>query len=74
MINGLCGEYSAKTGQEKAEILGKLMLPPVINVDFTNASVNGKSAQVLVLASPSSIKGMLEGFTKNNYSNFAHKF
>lgn len=31
----------------------KLMSSPVMNVDFTNASVNGKSAQVLVLASPS---------------------
>lgn len=53
MINGLCAEFSAKTGQEKTEIIKKLMSPPVMNVDFTNASVNGKSAQVLVLASPS---------------------
>lgn len=53
MINGLCAEFSAKTGQEKTEIIKKLMSSPVMNVDFTNASVNGKSAQVLVLASPS---------------------
>lgn len=52
MINGLCAEFSSKTGQEKDEIIQKLMTPPVMNVDFTNASVNGKSAQVLVLASP----------------------
>lgn len=52
MVNGLCAEFSAKTGQEKTEILNKLMSSPVMNVDFTNASVNGKSAQVLVLASP----------------------
>lgn len=53
MINGLCAEFSAKTGQEKTETIKKLMSSPVMNVDFTNASVNGKSAQVLVLASPS---------------------
>ena len=52
MINGLCAEFSAKTDQEKEEIIRKLMSFPVMNVDFTNASVNGKSAQILVLASP----------------------
>lgn len=51
MINGLCAKFSAKTGQEKAGILGKRMSSPVMNVDFTNASVNVKSAQAL--ASPS---------------------
>lgn len=53
MINGLCEEFSCKTDTEKKDILTELMLSPVMNVDFTNASVNGKSAQVLVLASPS---------------------
>lgn len=52
MINGLCKEFSEKTEAEKAEILKELMLSPVMNADFTNANVNGNSAQVLVLASP----------------------
>lgn len=51
MINGLCEEFSAKTEPEKKRILEKLMSSPVMNVDFTNANVGGKSAQVLVLAS-----------------------
>lgn len=53
MINGLCKEFSTKTEPEKKEIIKELMLSPVMNADFTNANVNGKSAQVLVLASPS---------------------
>ena len=52
MINGLAREFSEKTKPEKKEIIEKLMRSPVMNVDFTNASVNGQSAQVLVLASP----------------------
>ena len=51
MINGLCEEFSLKTGPEKKEIIKELVLSPVMNVDFTNANVNGKSVQVLVLAS-----------------------
>lgn len=53
MINGLCAEFSKKTTEEKQEIIRRLMTSPVMNADFTNANVNGKSAQVLVLASPS---------------------
>lgn len=52
MINGLAREFSIKTEAEKKEIIKKLMQSPVMNADFTNASVNGHSAQVLVLASP----------------------
>lgn len=52
MINSLCREFSEKTEEEKKEIIRKLMSSPVMNADFTNANVNGKSAQVLVLASP----------------------
>lgn len=51
MINGLCEEFSAKTETEKQKITEKLMSAPIMNADFTNANVNGKSAQVLVLAS-----------------------
>lgn len=51
MINGLCEEFSAKARSEKADIIEKLMTSPTMNADFTNANVDGKSAQVLVLAS-----------------------
>ena len=52
MINRLCREFSEKTVTEKQEIIRKLMSSPVMNADFTNANVNGGSAQVLILASP----------------------
>lgn len=45
-------EFSEKTVTEKQEIIRKLMSSPVMNADFTNANVNGGSAQVLILASP----------------------
>lgn len=67
MINGLCAEFSAKTEQEKKEILKRLMSSPVMNVDFTNASVNGKSAQVLVLASPSENAALYIGRKKKGH-------
>lgn len=52
MINNLCAEFSKKTVGERQEIIRRLMTSPVMNADFTNANVNGNSAQVLVLASP----------------------
>ena len=52
MINNLCKEFSLKAEAEKKEIIRRLMSSPVMNADFTNANVNGHSAQVLVLASP----------------------
>ncbi len=52
MINSLCKDFSLKSVPEKREIISKLMTSPVMNADFTNANVNGKSRQVLVLASP----------------------
>lgn len=67
MINGLCAEFSARTGREKTEIIKKLMTSPVMNVDFTNASVNGKSAQVLVLASPSADAALYIGREKKGH-------
>ncbi len=51
MINGLCEDLSEKSKAEKKAIIEKLTASPVMNADFTNANVNGKSAQVLVLAS-----------------------
>jgi len=67
MINGLCAEFSSKTEQEKDEIIQKLMTSPVMNVDFTNASVNGKSAQVLVPASPCSDAALYIGREKKGH-------
>lgn len=52
MINSLCVDFSLKSKAEKKEIIKRLMTSPVMNADFTTANVNGKSAQVLVLASP----------------------
>lgn len=52
MINSLCKDFSLKSEPEKKEIINMLMSSPVMNADFTNANVNGQSAQVLVLASP----------------------
>ena len=52
MINGLCTEFSAKTEPEQKEIYNTLLSLPVMNTDFTNANVNGKSAQVLICAAP----------------------
>lgn len=51
-INGFCKEFSEKSASEKQEIINSLMTSPVMNVDFTNSNVNGKSKQVLILASP----------------------
>ena len=52
MLNHLSEEFVLKSGTEKKEIISRLMSSPVMNADFTNANVNGQSAQVLVLASP----------------------
>lgn len=52
MINRLAKEFSIKTEPERKEIYTGLMSHPVMNTDFTNANVNGKSAQVLICASP----------------------
>jgi len=52
MINGLCAEFSTKTEAEQKEIYNTLLSSPVMNTDFTNANVNGKSAQVLICAAP----------------------
>ncbi len=52
MINGLCEEFSSKTESEQKETYKTLLNSPVMNTDFTNANVNGKSAQVLICAAP----------------------
>lgn len=68
MINGLCAEFSAKAEHEKKELLKKLLSSPVMNADFTNASVNGKGAQVLVLASPSENAALYIGREKKGHA------
>ena len=52
-INGLSEEFSSKTEPEKKDIITKIMTSPVVNTDFTNANVDGKSKHVLIIASPS---------------------
>ncbi len=52
MINGLSKEFSTKTEAEQKKAFADLLLSPVLNADFTNARVNGKSAQVFICATP----------------------
>ena len=52
MVNGLIEEFSAKTGSEQKQSMETILSSPIMNVDFTNANVNGKSAQVLICAAP----------------------
>lgn len=49
-INGLCKEFSEKSEPERQEIIRTLMTSPVMNVDFTNANLDGDAKQVLILA------------------------
>lgn len=67
MINSLCEEFSSKTEPEKKEIIGRLLSSPVMNADFTNANVNGQSAQVLVLASPADDVALYIGREKKGH-------
>jgi hypothetical protein len=52
MLNGLNKEFSQKTEKEQRAVAADLLLSPVLNADFTGMKVNGKSAQVLVCATP----------------------
>ena len=54
MIDHIRGEFSDKSKPERKANLGKIMNSPVLNIDFTNANVNGESKQVFVVGSPSS--------------------
>ena len=51
-VAGLCREFSEKSEPERQKIIQDLMTSSVMNADFTNANVNGKAKQVLILASP----------------------
>lgn len=52
MINGLSKEFSTKTEAEQKKAFADLLLSPVMNADFTNARVDGKSAQVVICTTP----------------------
>ena len=52
MINGLSKEFSNKTEAEQKKAFADLLLSTVLNADFTNARVYGKSAQVFICATP----------------------
>ena len=52
-VLGLCQEFSKKSKAERQKIVRELMTSPVMNADFTNANIDGKGKQVLILASPS---------------------
>ena len=67
MINHLSEEFALKSEPEKKEIISRLMSSPVMNADFTNANVNGRSAQVLVLASPVNGAGLYIGREKKGH-------
>jgi hypothetical protein len=53
MSSGLSEEFSSKTEKELKESVYTILSSPIMNVDFTNANVNGDSAQVLICAAPS---------------------
>ena len=67
MVNRLCRDFSIRTEAEKKAIIKELMTSPVMNADFTNASVNGESRQVLVLASPSTGAALYIGREKKGH-------
>jgi hypothetical protein len=52
MLNGLTKEFSSKTEAELKESVKTILASPVVNIDFTNGNVGGKSAQILIGAAP----------------------
>lgn len=52
MVCGLSREFSEKSKEEQAEAFSKLVVAPVLHVDFTTAKVNGKNVNVAVCATP----------------------
>lgn len=72
MINGLCSEFSAKTQKEQGEAYTVLMSSPVMNTDFTNANVNGESAQVLICAEPETETVLFLAREKKGHEGIRH--
>lgn len=52
MVNGLCETFSKKTETEQKKSFSDLLLSPVMNTDFTNGRLNGKSVQIAICATP----------------------
>ena len=52
MINKLSKEFSKKSKLMQKETFQRMLMAPVLHTDFTNARENGKSAQVMVCATP----------------------
>jgi len=55
MINGLSGAFSRKTEAEQERAFADMLLAPVMNVDFTTATVNGEQMSVTVCATPDNV-------------------
>lgn len=53
MVNGLCGEFSAKTKEEQDQLFRSLLDAPVMHVDGTSARVNGGNKNVVVCSNGS---------------------
>lgn len=51
-VNGLAKEFAEKTEDERKKVFADLLVSPVLQTDFTNARVNGKTMQVMVCATP----------------------
>ena len=58
MIGRLIREFSKKTEQERKNIISNLMASSVMHADFTNANVDGKGCQVLVVSDPAGIHSL----------------
>ena len=70
-INGLAREFSLKSPDERKKIIESIMESPALNVDFTNANVNGSSKQVLIVASPSANATLLVGRANKGHKGIA---
>lgn len=55
MINNLGKQFSKNTEEKRQKIFSDMQAAPVMNVDFTNSNLNGKSAQVLICANSNGI-------------------
>jgi hypothetical protein len=50
MVNGLCGEFAAKTEDERKKAWAGLLTSPSMHTDLTGVRVDGKNMNVLVCA------------------------
>ncbi len=70
-INGLAKEFSLKSPEEKQKIIESVMESPALNIDFTNANVDGNSKQVLIIASPSKNSTLFMGRDNKGHKGIA---